>query len=237
MSSLGFSSQKDYFGFAAGKAHCVKSSNGYAVQTATAPNDHGDIIASDVFGREEAPSCEYKISQELTGSDFPDLGSVTPVGSDSGLALPLMLTQLSITTGAGTEPSVTLSGVGVEPGATTRRTFDLSTIGTLSPLYKAQILAGAGSVTGGSVTSATLTAAVESGVTEVTGEPVASDCWGGTIEVVLTIVCPLGAKPTVAPGANWDITGALTVDDTDGDYQSWSCTLTKPLTATDPAGA
>ena len=233
----GFSSQQDYFGFngpayANGAAPCVGSDAGHTRQTAEAEDAHGDIAAREVYGEAYAPSCTYKVKADIAASKWPALGTVI-ASPGGGVGAPVMISEIEVTTGAGSEPQVKISGVGVEAGATTGRTFPLAAIGALSKLCMAQLLGSCCTVSGGNVTGCTLNARCEAHPVEVGGTAVASDCWGGRMVARVSISSPAGTAPAVTPGSGWDLTAPPARGDSDGGFQSWECALAKTIAATE----
>jgi len=226
MANNGFSAPVNYWGSISGLT--PKTSNdGKTSQTAEAVNSYGDVVAHDEYGEVLAPSTEYAVTGTVNLSDIV-LGSVHTLGEKS-----LMLTNLTITTQAGSSPTVTISGVEVESGATAARTYALT--GTLTPRSKAQDVCGAFTVSE-NFTSITTTASVNSQIATVTGTPVASDAANGRIEVNVTMTDPTGAATiTAATGGGFTITTAAATSNPDADYVTHTATATKYLAGTEAA--
>ena len=154
MANAGFSEPVEYFGQSGSLVLVLKSSTesrDYAVKV-TATDARGDIIARDVCGETISPSGVYVV--KAAGNLSLVLGSVNTVDTDV-----VVLLGCDISTGSATPPEVTLSGESIQAGGTSSSTVTLPEI-TLSPRHKAQILAGAFTLTGNgcSLTSCSLAA-------------------------------------------------------------------------------
>ena len=232
MANNGFSAPVNYWGTIAGLTP-KSSSDGKTSQTAEAVNSYGDVVAHDEYGELLAPSTEYVVTGTVNLSAII-LGSVHTLGEGAG-AKKLMLTNLTINTQAGTPPTVTISGVEVESGATAARTYALT--GTLTPRSKAQDVCGALTASD-NFTSITTTASVNPQTATVTGVPVASDAANGRIEVNATLTDPTGTGTiTAATGGGFAITSAATTDNPDADYVTHTATATKFLAGTEAGQA
>jgi hypothetical protein len=230
MANNGFSAPVNYWGSISGLTP-KSSSDGKTSQTAEALNSYGDVVAHDEYGEVLAPSTEYAVTGTVDLSGIT-LGSIHTYGTGTA-AKNLMLTTLTITTQAGSPPTVTISGVEVESGATAARTYALT--GTLTPRSKAQDVCGALTASD-NYTSITTTASVNSQIATVTGTPVASDAANGRIEVNVTVTDPTGAATiTAATAGGFTITTAESTSNPDADYVTHTATATKYLTGTEAA--
>lgn len=230
MANNGFSAPVDYWGGFSGLTP-KSSSDGKTSQTAEAVNSYGDVVAHDEYGIVLAPSTEYAVTGTVDLSDII-LGSIHTYGTGAAQKS-LMLTTVTINTQAGSPPTVTISGVEVEAGATAARTYALT--GTLTPRSKAQDVCGALTASD-NFTSITTTASVNSQIATVTGTPVASDAANGRIEVNATMTDPTGAATiTAAAGGAFTITTAESTSNPDADYVTHTATATKYLTGTEAA--
>ena len=229
MANNGFSAPVNFWGSITGLT--PKSSNdGKTSSVAEALNKDGDTAAHDVYNEVLNPQTEYAVTDEVDLSDIV-LGSIHSYGTSKKL----MLTQVAINTQAGSPPTVTISGVEVESGASAKRTYALS--GTLTPRSKAQDVCGAFTASN-YFTQINTTASVDPHVETVGGVPVASDCTHGKIEVQATMTDPTGAA-TITAAANTDftITAATAETNPDANYQTKAATATKFLTGSDGNGA
>ena len=228
MANNGFSAPVNYWGSITGLT--PKSSNdGKTSQTAEAVNSYGDVVAHDEYGELLAPSTEYAVTGTVNLSAII-LGSVHTLG-EGAAAKSLMLTTVAINTQAGSPPTVTISGVEVESGATAARTYALT--GTLTPRSKAQDVCGAFTASD-NFTSITTTASVNPQTATVTGVPVASDAANGRIEANATMTDPTGAATiTAATSGGFTITSAASTSNPDADYVTHTATATKYLAGTE----
>ena len=228
MANAGFSAPVNYWGVISGLTP-KSSSDGKTSSVAEAQNAYGDTVAHDVYGEVLAPSTEYAVTSDVDLSDIV-LGSVVTYGTGSA-AKTLMLTQVQINTQAGNPPSVTISGVEVEGGATALRTYALT--GTLKPRSKAQDVCGAFTASA-SFTQINTTASVDSHVETVAGTPVASDCAHGRIEVQATLTDGTGnATITASQSGGFTVTAAPAESDPDANYITRTATATKFLSGTE----
>ena len=224
----GFSAPVNYWGTIDGLTP-KSSSDGKTSSVAEAPNEYGDTAAHDVFGEVLAPSTEYAVTGVVDLSDIV-LGSIHTIGTGAA-AKNLMLTTVASSTQAGNPPTVTISGVEVEAGATAHRTYALS--GTLTPRSRAQDVFGAFTASA-NYTQINATASVDPHVETVKGVPVASDCAHGKIEVQATMTDPTGtATITAATNGGFTVTAAPAETDPDANYQTKTATATKFLSGTE----
>jgi hypothetical protein len=230
MANAGFSAPVNYWGSIDGLTP-KSSSDGKSSSVAEAPNEYGDTAAHDVYGEVIAPSTEYAVTGDVDLSDI-ELGSIHTIGTGAATKY-LMLTTVSINTQAGNPPTVTISGVEVESGATAKRTYALT--GTLTPRSKAQDVCGAFTASA-NFTQINTTAAVDPHVQTVGGVPVASDASHGRIEVQATMTDPTGnGTITAASAGGFTVTASPAETDPDANYITRAATATKYLTGTEAA--
>ena len=228
--NAGFSAPVNYWGTIDGLTP-KSSSDGKSSSVAEAPNEYGDTAAHDVYGETLNPQTEYAVTGEVDLSDIV-LGSIHTIGTGAA-AKKLMLTQVAISTQAGNPPTVTISGVEVENGATAKRTYALA--GTLTPRSKAQDVCGAFTASA-SFTQINTTASVDPHVQTVGGVPVASDASHGRIEVQATMTDGAGnGAITAASGGGFTVTASPTETNPDANYITRAATATKYLTGTEAA--
>lgn len=221
----GFSAPVNYWGSIDGLTP-KSSSDGKTSSLAEAPDDYGDTAAHDVYGEVLAPSTEYAVTDEVDLSDI-ELGSIHTIGTGAA-AKYLMLTTAVINTQAGSPPTVTLSGVEVENGATTKRTYPLE--GTLTPRSKAQDVAGAFTASS-KFTQIQTTAQVDPHVQTVKGVPVFSDASHGRVEVQATMTDDAGnGTITARTSSGFTVTNVPAENDPDAGYITRTATATKFLT-------
>ena len=229
MPSSGFSAPTNYWGTITGLT--PKSSNkGAQNSVAEAKNAKGDVVASDTFGQTLAPSVDFVVTDDFENTNNVILlGKIFSFEIASGTTRKFMLTQVVVTTSAGTPPTVTISGVQVENAATTKRTYPISL--NLSPRSKAQDVAGAftGNV---KFTQIVTTFSVDPVVQTVGGWPVSSDCANGKVEVAGSFVYS-STSQSWGKANGWDTITQVDESAPDGDYIARSLTCTKYLSGTD----
>lgn len=196
-----------------------ESESGDASSLATAANNVGDVVASDVYGETSSPSCTFVVE------DAVDLSGIL-LGSVTG---GIMLTQVVVNTSAGEHPTVQMSGVQVEEGGGAQRTYALS--GTVLPRSKAQDIAGA-FTSDEMMSSCTTTFRVEPHLATVKGSPVASDCSDGRCEVAANITDPNGSG-SLEPAGEFVWSSKGTASQPDSDYVSITGTAVKFLEGTE----
>ena len=230
MSNAGFSAPVNYWGTINGLTP-KSSGDGKTSSVAEAPNEYGDTAAHEVYGEVLAPSTEYAVTGEVDLSQIV-LGSIHTYGV-GGSTKKLMLTTVAISTQAGNPPTVTISGVEVESGATAKRTYALT--GTLTPRSKAQDVCGAFTASS-NFTQINTNAAVDPHVQTVGGVPVASDASHGRIEVQATMTDPTGdGEITAASAGGFTVTASPAETDPDANYITRAATATKYLIGTEAA--
>ena len=226
----GFSAPVNYWGTIDGLTP-KSSSDGKSSSVAEAPNEYGDTAAHDVYGEVLNPQTEYAVTGTVDLADIV-LGSVHTFGTGT-TAKKLMLTQVAISTQAGNPPTVTISGVEVESGATAKRTYALT--GTLTPRSKAQDVCGAFTASA-NFTQINTTASVDPHVQTVGGVPVASDASHGRIEVQATLTDGAGnGTITAASAGGFTVTASPAETDPDANYITRAATATKYLIGTEAA--
>jgi len=220
--------QTDYFGLADTALVLISSTENRSAQNVETPNERGDIISRDVFGESFAPSCEYKLQEDL--SKAISLGNVSTVGTEK-----VVLTKLSIKTGAGKEPQISASGESIQDAGTATSTVALGTV-VCSVRHKAQILGTAFTLSGTGCVLNECGIDYEAAITktEKNGVVLVHDMSAGKATVQATILQTGSTKPSVTAAEGWDITSPLTESDPDSNVASWTVTLTKSFAGTDP---
>ena len=227
MANNGFSAPVNFWGSISGLTP-KSSSDGKTSSVAEAPDEYGDTNAHDVYGEVLNPQTEYAVTDEVDLSDIV-LGSIHTYNTTKKL----MLTQVTVNTQAGNPPTVTISGVEVESGATAKRTYACE--GTLTPRSKAQDVAEAFTASN-KFTQINTTFAVDPHVQTVKGVPVASDASHGRIEVQATMTDGAGnGTITAASGGGFTVTASPAETDPDANYVTRAATATKYLTGTEAA--
>lgn len=231
MANAGFSAPVEYFGQGSSTVIGLKSSTenrDYAVKQ-TATDERGDIVARDLAGERISPSGVYNV---IAAGDLSlVLGSVNTVDTDV-----VVLLGCDISTSAASAPEVTLSGESIQSGRTASSTVTLPAI-TLSPRHKAQILAGAFTLTGAgcNLTSCSLSARANITRATVSGDTVAHDVSGAEIVVSGTVQQTGAAAPTIAAAEGWELTTPQSRSNPDEGYIEWTFECSKAAASTEPA--
>ena len=231
MANAGFSAPVEYFGQGTSTVIGLKSSTenrDYAVKQ-TATDERGDIVARDLAGERISPSAVYNVI--AAGELSLVLGSVNTVET-----MAVVLLGCEISTGAATPPEVTLSGESIQSGGAASSTITLPAI-ALSPRHKAQILAGAFTLTGAgcNLTSCSLSARANITRATVEGETVAHDVSGCEMVVTGTIIQIGAAAPTIAAANGWELTTPKSKANPDEGYIEWTFEATKAVASAEPA--
>lgn len=226
--SSAFSTPIDYFNRDASPLKLKASSQAKTKKSKEGMGVHGDIVARDVYGEVEAPSCDFEViaAAGLTLS----LGSVNTVDS-----VVYCLTGGQISAKAGEPHKVTLRGESLQSGATVSSTISTGAI-ALIKLHKAVALGACGTVggTGCSLQECTLDITSKLSRATVAGTTVAHDISGGKMVAKLTIEQTEDTEPTFTAAEGWEITQPLSTDNPDEDYPKWTVEVTKDLTTVDP---
>ena len=225
---MSFLAKVDKFGLASASLEILTSDEGRAASVAEASNADGDIIAAEVYGEIESPSCTYAVKADST-ADI-ELGGVTTVGTGTA-AKYYALTSVTIGTSAGSPPTVSASGEEV-PSATPSSTYTVEDGLTVSKLAIAQIYGGSFTLggTGCHVTDCNATISCDFSAATKDGARLAWDISNGRIVVSVTINQTGSTAPTLTAGSGWEITSPLTQSNPDSNFPTWTATLTKYLT-------
>lgn len=229
MANEGFSAPVNYWGTITGLTPS-SSEDGRNSQLAEASDEYGDTVAHVVYADTIAPKTDYVVSGTIENSNtLVTLGSIHTTTDSKKI----MLTQVVITTNAGTPPTVSISGVEVESGATAKRTYDVAI--ALTARSKAQDVAGALTASN-KFTSITTTFSVDPHVATVNGLPVASDASHGKVEVQVTMTDHDGQGDiTAASGGGFTVTTVPATSNPDAGYITRTATASKFLTGTEPS--
>lgn len=212
----------DYFGLATDSSGLVitSSTENKSATVIQAQDAKGDVVAEEIVGETSAPSCTYVVKSDATITG-------QKLGSASG---GYVVASISITTGAGTPPGITVTGEAVPASSHTDCYYETPAC-TVEVCHHAQILFSAFSLTGDGcyLTSANYT--ISGSLTKATkdGEIVAYDIIDGKVEAVVEIVQTGAGAPTFAAGTDFTITSPLTKTEADSAYPTWTATVTKNL--------
>ena len=226
---MAFLAKTDYFGLTTAPTNfqIVSSDENRSASTAEAQNEKGDVVATQMYGETSAPSCNYVLSGT---SDTASIGTMgNPISSGS---LNYVITNISITTGAATPPSITVSGEEVQSGTHCSNDcyYDIPTA-TLEPCHHAQALFGFDFDNIGSgfyVIQANYT--IECTLTKATvnGETVSYDITAGKVTAQFTIqgTGESGTPSLDAPNQSWIVTSPLTQSNPDAGYETYTIGFT-----------
>lgn len=220
---MAFQEKTDYFGLEteSGGLVLTSSTENKSATVIQAHDEKGDVVAQEIVGETSAPSCTYVVKSDaiITGQKL---------GFASG---GYVVSSISITTGAGTPPGITVTGEAVPSSSHTDCYYDTPAC-TVDACHHAQTLFSAFTLSGVGcyLTSANYT--ISGSLTKATkdGETVAYDIADGKIEAQVEIVQTGATEPSFAAGADFTITSPLTKTDGDAAYPTWTATVTKNLT-------
>lgn len=229
---MSFQAKIDYYGLSSGSSSVfviTDSNENKSAQVATGQDEKGDVVAVEVYGEELAPSCSYVIKADATLGSIKIGEAQTVTGiSDKKFTI----TNVSISTAAGSPPKIEVSGSEV-PNDTTHTdcTYTIPSA-TLEVCHHAQILWGAFTLggTGCYLTQANYTASGDLTKATKDGTTVSFDISNGQLVANITIQQTDSTSPTVTEGSGWEITSPLSKTSADASLPTWTCTLTKYLT-------
>ena len=223
---MAFLTKVDPFGISSSTLAVKSTSAGNSGSGAEATDENGTIVAQESYGNRMSPSAEYALKKETTFDEIV-LGGVSTYKTKR-----VVLTQLTINTSAGGEPTISASGEEIEASAdgTCPANYTIPEF-TLGVCHHAKILFSAFSLsgTGCYLNSANYTAQCENGTAMIEGAVVAHGVYGAYLEVTAEIVATSGTVPTVTPGQGWVVSSPLAETNPDADYPTYSITLRKPI--------
>ena len=227
---MAFATRIDYFDQAANAVIELVASaanKAYAVNL-TGPSERGDVIARDLGGLREAPTCDFVVKK--AGDLDIELGAISTITTST-----YCLLGLSIATKAATAPTVQMSGESLQESATVSSTVTVPPI-ALSALHKAQILASAFTLRGDGCKLPECNLEVKANLTRATkdGETRAHDVSGASITVSGKVVQTGATAPTIAAAEGWKLTQPATSTDPAEGYTEWSFESIKDLESDEP---
>lgn len=228
MANAGFNAATDIFGMGANWE--VKSSDDNASgSVAECPNSNGDITHRDAYGQRLAPSAEYVLVGDVTS--LPALGTVVTYAGKK-----IMLTQIVVNTAQGAAPTASVSGVEVESGASTARTYSCGTI-ALSARHRAQDILSLHSTLPATCTEASFTFAVDPSFADPKGSIEASDVHNGRVSASYTHTSGTGDSitPPTLSGTDAVVSEPVSKSSPENDYVNVTYSITDTLTGTDPS--
>lgn len=227
---MSWDNKTDYCGLAVeGKLTIKGATENRSCSTLEKNGANGAIAATKYYADICAPTCEYTVAETNTYAAIK-LGTVTGVGTEK-----FALSNVSIKTSAGAEPTFSATAAQIEDAATDANcnhfavpSFTLDKDEIAQTLFDAFTLSGASC----ELTECGAEISCTVGTSKVNGYPVASDVVGGKIVLSLTIGQYGETRPTVTPASGWEMSAPLTCTDADSDLPSWTCSLTKVLPKT-----
>lgn len=230
---MAFKTKVDYFGLTGSLAGlaCVSNADGKTASVAEAADEAGTIVANTVYGETAAPSSSYVVKAAIAAT-AGTIGLGTASAS-AEIGAPVVLSSVTISTSAGSAPTVEASGEMVETGADQAQApciyplpeFNLGSCHHAQILFSAFTLAGAGCY----LQSANYTASVTVTKAEKDGACLAHDVSGGKIEAAVSILQTGAEAPVLTVGTGWVVTSPLACDNPDAAYPTWTATLTHYL--------
>ena len=243
MANATFNAGIDYFGIETGSSNKIKvksSAENRAKQSTSGPNTYGDAAVVDSWGETAAPSAEYDIIDTITQAAIPDLGSLTTI---TGMAGPVVLGTVTISTQNGSAPTVSASGQMVQTGATQLREYTLPNFSVLAR-HRAQDFLGlctfkigtsdASDVEDYGLESVSATFPIEITLAQPKGELKTYDLHGGMATCQYTMNWYAATAPTIALSTAATNLGAtmsepVTKACPEGGYTQYTWTVAFPM--------
>lgn len=174
-----------------------------------------------------APACTYVLKADASTSTWY-MGKPITVGSKY-----YTIASISISTGAGTPPSIQITGEEIPTNSHTDCYYTVPST-TIEMCHHAQKLFSSFNFSGTGCYLTTANYSINSSLTKATkdGSTIAYDISDGKIEAALTFVSTTGNAPTLSAATGWEITSPLTKSEPDSDYAQYTCTITKNLAHT-----
>ena len=243
MANATFNAGIDYFGLEAGSSDKIKvksSAENRSKQSTSGANSYGDAAVVDSWGETAAPSAEYDVVDAITQAAFPDLGSLTTI---TGMAGPVVLGTVTISTQNGSAPTVSASGQMVQAGATQLREYTLPDF-ALSARHRAQDFLGlctfkigandASDVEDYGLESVSATFPIEFSLAQPKGNLATYDLHGGMATCQYTMNWYSATAPTIALSDAATALGATMSEPVskaspEGGYTQYTWTVAFPL--------
>lgn len=232
---MAFKNKQDYFGLGSiDGLTLVSTAENKSSNVAEATDEAGFVVATEKQEDQMAPSCDFIVTNEVELSDIV-LGEITAISNKN-----YVLGEISISTSAGSPVTVSCSGMQVEDVTNFNScTAELPSV-TLSPLHHAQTF-GAFTIsgTGAHLIQSTFTASSTVSTATKNNQVLAHDITDARITVTGTIQVSSStyAAPTITPSSNWVLSSPLTETNPDGDFPTYTFTLTSYLSAIEPTNS
>lgn len=227
---MAFKTKQDYYDLSDKSGLVlVSTTENKSESVAEAQGENGFVVATQTYGVRSAPACDYVITSDVNLSGIV-LGSINKISSDN-----FCLGEITVTTAAGSVPTLAASGSQVESGtAHGGCTCTMPTV-NVSRLHHAQNFGAFGLQAGfgAHLTQCTFTAQCTVSTADKDGTPLAHDIVDGRCTVTGTIQCSTSpyTLPVITPETGWELTSPLSETNPDGDFPTYTFTLTRYLTA------
>ena len=225
---MSFKTKSDYYGLGAVTGLALTSTaENKSKSVAEARGEDGFVVAVEPFGETSAPSCDLVVKGDVTLSSIV-LGAITTIGTHK-----YCLANLTISTAAGSAPTVSASGQQVADNATVKCKVTLPSI-TISGLFHAQDF-GAFTLggTGAHLTSCSLEISGTVATATKDGDIIAHDLTDVrmTVNANIQVSDSNYGAPTVTAASGWTITNPISETNPDADFPTYTCQLVKTLAA------
>lgn len=243
MANATFNAGIDYFGLETETSNALKvteSNENRSKQSTSGANTYGDAAVVDSWGETAAPSASYLVVDEVSSSDFPDLGIVIADAIDSK---PVVLGGISISTQNGSAPTVSASGQMVQTGAAQLRAYTLPTF-SITPRHRAQDILGFASIKKGTsvaddtedygLESCNVEFPIEFTLAQPKGDLKNYDLHGGMATAAYTLNWYASIAPAIELSAAAAAAGATMSDPVakscpEGGYTQYTFTISLPM--------
>lgn len=227
MSNAGFNAATDIFSL--GENWKVKDCNlNASVNTAECYNRFDDVTHRDQYGEKIAPTATYEIA--AGAKSLPALGSLVTIDGKQ-----VAISQIVVRTAHGQYPTMEVSGVQVQSGASKAvRTYDCGTVAIQPRKHAQDILKWLGDSTPDTLTEATFTFSANVLTSEPQGVIVNHDVSDGRCEAQYTHTSGTGTAPTVpAVSGSKVVSSPSSKSSPENDYVTYAFSITDTLTGTD----
>lgn len=230
MANAGFNAATDIFSMGANWKVKTSSMNA-SVNTGECPNRYDDVTHRDQYGQKIAPTATYELAAAVTS--LPALGSIVTIDTKK-----VAIQRLAVRTAHGQFPTLEVTGVEVESGATAKRTYACGTI-ALEPRRRAQDILGLlGSSTPDTMTEANFTFEADVQPSEPKGEIVNHDVTNGRYEAEYTHTSGTGTPPSSPTVSGTQVVSApISKTSPENDYTTFGYTIIDSLTGTDASSS
>jgi hypothetical protein len=253
MATASYNQAIDYFGLesaSSDKLKVVASNENRSAQTAAGANTYGDSVVVDMYGNTSQPTSEYQVVGTVQSGYFASVKPGTVLAAGNGISNKYGVGSITVSTGTGSVPRVTVQGQELAADSATLRTYSLPTF-SLPPRHRAQDFLGLCTIkrtvndeadmgVDYGLESVTATFPVEFTLTQVKGGTEFYDVHGGTCTcsftmnwyannnapgITLSDSAPSGAK----------LTSPRTRSDPENGYTQYTWTVSWPFVGAEAA--